>query len=175
MPITEIGTSGRVRHMRPLPSDSTTQTVPVSATAKFTPPMPTLAARNLRRRWRRAASASTAGSSVSPLVSTSSRRLNSSRISARFLWMAGTRMWEGRSWPSCTISSARSVSTASTPAVASAWLRPVSSVVSDLTLMTSPAPWDVTSPATIRLHSAASRAQWTRPPIRSTLASSCSR
>ncbi len=37
MPITVIRTRGSVVHMRPLPSDSTTATVPVSATAKFAP------------------------------------------------------------------------------------------------------------------------------------------
>ena len=37
MPTTETSTSGRVRHIRPLPSDSTTTSVPVSATAKFAP------------------------------------------------------------------------------------------------------------------------------------------
>ena len=36
-------------------------------------------------------------------------------ISARFLWMAGTRMCDGRSSPSWTISSARSVSHAEIP------------------------------------------------------------
>ena len=38
-----------------------------------------------------------------------------SRISARLRWIAGTRMWLGRSSPSCTISSARSVSQAAMP------------------------------------------------------------
>ena len=37
MPTTETSTSGRVRHIRPLPSDSTTTSVPVSATAKLAP------------------------------------------------------------------------------------------------------------------------------------------
>ena len=64
MPMTVIRTSGRVRHIRPLPSDSTTMTVPVSATAKLAPEMATLARRNFSRRWSRAASASAAGSSV---------------------------------------------------------------------------------------------------------------
>ena len=42
-------------------------------------------------------------------------RSNSAAISARFLWMAGTRMCDGSSSPSCTISSARSVSIARMP------------------------------------------------------------
>ena len=40
MPITVTSTSGSVVHMRPLPSDSNTQTVPVSATAKLAPEIP---------------------------------------------------------------------------------------------------------------------------------------
>ena len=66
MPMTVIRTSGRVRHIRPLPSDSTTTTVPVSATAKLAPETATLARRNFSRRWSRAASASSGGSSVRP-------------------------------------------------------------------------------------------------------------
>ncbi len=41
MPMTVISVCGRVRHIRPLPSDSTTHSVPVSAMAKFAPLMPT--------------------------------------------------------------------------------------------------------------------------------------
>ena len=65
MPITVIRVRGRVRHIRPLPSDSTTARVPVSAIAKFAPEMATCAARNLRRRWARAAAVSSVGSSDS--------------------------------------------------------------------------------------------------------------
>jgi hypothetical protein len=50
MPITVISVSGRVRHIRPLPSDSTTASVPDSATAKFAPLTATRAARKVRRR-----------------------------------------------------------------------------------------------------------------------------
>ena len=49
-PTTLISVSGSVRHIRPLPSDSTTTSVPVSATAKFAPEIPTFADMNLRRR-----------------------------------------------------------------------------------------------------------------------------
>src|SRR5919107_4297838 len=52
-PITVIRVSGRVRHIRPLPSDSTTASVPVSATAKFAPEIATLVLRNVSRRYRR--------------------------------------------------------------------------------------------------------------------------
>ena len=98
-----------------------------------------------------------------------------SLISARFLWMAGTRMCEGRSCPSCTISSARSVSIAAIPACASASFRPISSVAIDLTLTTSVEPVARTSEVTIWLASAASLAQCTVPPRAVTSRSSCSR
>ena len=67
----------------------------------------------------------------------SSSRANSSRISARFLWIAGTRMCDCTSSPSWMISSARSVSTARTPASASASFSLISSVAIDLTFTTS--------------------------------------
>ena len=50
IPMSVIRTCGSVMHIRPFPSDSTTQTVPVSATAKFAPQMPTFAERNFSRR-----------------------------------------------------------------------------------------------------------------------------
>ena len=65
MPMTVISVCGRVRHIRPLPSDSTTASVPVSATAKFAPLIATRARRNRSRRCARAAMASRRGSSVS--------------------------------------------------------------------------------------------------------------
>ena len=138
IPITVTSTSGSVVHMRPLPSDSNTQTVPVSAIAKFAPLIPMRAVRNLARRCTRAASASAAGSSVRS--GRSSSRANSSRISARFLWIAGTRMCDCTSSPSWMISSARSVSTARTPEAASASLSLISSVAIDLTFTTSSTP-----------------------------------
>ena len=60
-----------------------------------------------------------------------------SRISARLRWMAGTRMCDGRSWPSWTIISARSVSQTSMPSRRSASLSSISCVAIDLTLTTS--------------------------------------
>ena len=119
MPMTVIRVSGRVRHIRPLPSDSTTITVPVSATAKFAPETATFARRNFSRRWSRAASASAArlvgqvgrGGASDRAIS----RSKMSRISRRLRWIAGTRMCDGRSCPSWTMSSARSVSQAAMP------------------------------------------------------------
>ena len=162
MPITVISTSGSVRHMRPLPSDSKTAIVPVSATAKFAPLTATRASRNFRRRCRRATSASAAGSSLSSV--TPSSRMKISRISARFRWIAGTRMCDDQSWSSWMINSARSVSIAAMPAPASASFSSISSVASDLTFTTSVAPWPAASAMTIEFASAASRAQWTVPP-----------
>ena len=86
------------------------------------------------------------------------------RISARLRWIAGTRKWEGRSWPSCTMSSARSVSTAAIPASVSASFVPSSWVVMDFTFTTSAPPAWRTRLTTIRLASTASLAQWTTPP-----------
>src|SRR6476469_4695003 len=51
IPITVIRTCGSVRHIRPLPSDSTTPMVPVSATAKFAPEVATGTDRNFSRKW----------------------------------------------------------------------------------------------------------------------------
>ena len=175
MPITVISVSGSVRHIRPLPSDSTTHSVPVSAIAKLAPLIPTLADRNRRRRCVRAASVSAAGESVSPGSTSPISRRKMSRISARLRWMAGTRMCDGRSWPSWTISSARSVSWAVMPAAANASLRPISSVTIDLTLTASADPVARTRPVTISLASVASRAQCTTPPRAVTCSSSCSR
>ena len=50
MPISVISTSGSVVHMRPLPSDSTTPTEPVSAIPKFAPLIATGTERNFSRR-----------------------------------------------------------------------------------------------------------------------------
>ena len=169
IPTTVMSVSGRVVQKRPLPSDSTTQTVPVSATAKLAPLIATRARRNRSRRWSRAASASSLGSSERSGRPSRSRKR--SRISTRFLWMAGTRMCEEPSSASWQISSARSVSTTSIPAAARASFRRISSVVSDLTFTTSRSPVACTSPATTRQASSASRAQCTWPPARSTACS----
>ncbi len=133
--------SGSVRHIRPLPSDSSTTIVPVSATAKFAPLIAIRARRNFSRRWSRAASASSRGLSVMPAGAGRPARPIScskmSRTSARLRWIAGTRMCEGRSWPSWTMSSARSVSQTSIPSRARASLSSISWVAIDLTLTTS--------------------------------------
>ena len=179
MPMTVMRTSGRVRHIRPLPSDSTTTTEPVSATAKFAPETATRARRNFSRRWRRAASASSGGSSVRPAGAGRPTRpissMKMSRISVRLRWIAGTRMCDGRSCPSWTIISARSVSQTAMPSWRSASLSSISWVAIDLTLTTSVAPSAFAIAATIAFASPASRAQWTIPPASVTRVSSRSR
>ena len=175
MPIRVISVSGIVTHMRPLPSDSTMLTTPFSATPKLAPEMATFAFMNCSRRNFRDASASSGGSasresSVSGILST-----KMSRISARLRWMAGTRMCDGLSSPSWTISSARSVSWAWIPALSRCSLRPVSWVAIDFTLTTSVSPVSRTRSVIISLASLASRAQWTTPPRAVTASSNCSK
>ena len=82
---------GSVRHMRPLPSDSTTPIVPVSAIPKFAPETATGTVRNFERRCSRAASA-IADASLPSDWPWAIVRSNSARISARLRWIAGTRM-----------------------------------------------------------------------------------
>ena len=174
MPMTVIRVSGRVRHIRPLPSDSTMETVPVSAQPKLAPEMATLASMNCWRRYLRAASASSAGSwvKVSSVFGIFAAKM--SRISARLRWIAGTRMWEGKSSPSCTMSSARSVSCAKMPAFSSSSFRAISWVAMDLILTTLSSPVARTRSWMISLASLESRAQWTWPPRAVTFCSNCS-
>ena len=139
IPITVISVSGRVVHMRPLPSDSTTQIVPVSATAKLAPEIATRARRNAARRWRRAASASSAGSSdrsgeLQPLAEEIAD-LGTVLVDRRHEQVAmGARRRAGRS---ARRDRSRS---AAIPARSRASLSRISSVASDLTFTTSAAP-----------------------------------
>ncbi len=102
-------------------------------------------------------------------------RRKRSRISVRLRWIAGTRMCEGQSPSSWRISSAKSVSIASTPPAASASLRPISSVVSDFTFTTSVTPCARATLSTAAFASAASRAQCTVAPAATSASSNCSR
>ena len=79
MPRIVISVCGSVVQNRPLPSDSTTQTEPVSAMPKLAPLIPTDAVRNFSRRYVRAAPASSAGSSVRSGTPSSRRRDRGSR------------------------------------------------------------------------------------------------
>ena len=135
--------------MRPLPSDSTTQIVPVSAIPKFAPLTATGTERNFSRRCRRAASAIALASQPRcwPLAIV---RSNSARISARFWWIAGTRMCDWWSSSAELDDQLGEVGLDRLDArAASASLSPISSVASDLTLITSRAPWSRAMPATI--------------------------
>ena len=87
MPTTETSTSGRVRHIRPLPSDSTTTSVPVSATAKFAPDTATLARRNFSRRC-----------SASSVLWQTWRKPPVATAMGRFPWYSRMTSTTGRSW-----------------------------------------------------------------------------
>ncbi len=138
IPRIDTRTGGRVVHIRPFPSDSTMQTAPVSAMPKLAPLTPTRASRNRSRRYRRAASARSAGSfDVIPGAIVRAKR---SRISLLLRWIAGTRMCDGQSPSSWRISSAKSVSSAWMPTSAHAPLSSISSVVRDFIFTTSSAP-----------------------------------
>ena len=63
IPMIAMCTGGSDEHMRPLPSFVTSTIVPVSATAKLTPVIPTGASRKRLLRWSRANAVSSAGSS----------------------------------------------------------------------------------------------------------------
>ncbi|OPZ45651.1 MAG: hypothetical protein BWY94_01188 [Actinobacteria bacterium ADurb.BinA094] len=82
MPMTAMWVRGRVVDMRPLPSFVTSTTVPVAATPRLTPEIPTSALRNLSRSTRRAnaASASTSSGSSSPATSENRARISGSRL-----------------------------------------------------------------------------------------------
>jgi hypothetical protein len=107
MPAMVMSVSGRVRHMRPLPSLSTMQTPPVSAMRKFAPLTASLTRRNFSRRKRRAASAR---SGASPR---SGRFISRGRDLADLLAILvqrGDDDVRGLVVPSWMMSSARSVS-----------------------------------------------------------------
>ena len=167
IPITVISVSGSVVHMRPLPSDSTTQTVPglgdgeVRAGDRDAGAEERLA--EMQARGRRRAPRARRRGRADP-----SGARNRSRDLVPVAVERGTRRCDGRSPASWTISSARSVSIAVIPASASASLSPISSVVSDFTLTTSSRPARRTRPVTISFASSASRAQCTTPPAATT-------
>ena len=114
IPSTVTSTGGSVVHMRPLPSDSTTTTVPVSATPKFAPLTPTFAPRGSARAGRAAPPRrGRAARRRRGRARSCARRGRGSRV--RLRWIAGTRMCDDQSPSSWRISSARSVSSAWMP------------------------------------------------------------
>ena len=170
-PITVTSVSGSVVHIRPFPSDSTTPTVPVSATAKFAPETATRARQERVAEMARAAASSDSGSSVSP---GSSERLAEELGDLRPARGGATGRAGGTgARPRAGRSARRGRSRSARSRLSSrASLSPSSSVVSDLTLTTSRAPVRSTRSTTTAFASVASRAQWTTPPAAVTAASS---
>ena len=109
-------TRGKVCVRSPLPSLVTMIDVPVSATRKFAPVMPTSAARKRSRRITRASVSSVWCSSrlrsAGRCVCT---RRKSASICSLVRCTAGMMMCEGSSWRICTRYSPRSVSTGAMP------------------------------------------------------------
>ena len=137
MPITATWMRGRAVTRRALPSFSTTQIVPVSATPKLTPEMPMSALANTSRSRVRAwaTSASRSVGSSRPLSA-----MNTWRTCSLLRCTAGATMWLG-CWPaSCRIHSPRSVSTTRRPDSSIASLSLISSVAIDFDLATRRAP-----------------------------------
>ena len=137
IPITATWMRGRAVTRRALPSFSTTQIVPVSATPRLTPEMPmSAAAKTSRSRVRACAtSASRSLGSSRPLSA-----ISTSRTCALLRWTAGATMWLG-CWPaSCRIHSPRSVSTTRRPLSSMASLSLISSVAIDFDFATRRAP-----------------------------------
>ena len=108
---------GTVVTIRPFPSFVNRTRLPVSVAAKFAPEIPASAERNFSRSALRAIFVSTWGSSEYGTPRRSAKSLPTWR---RFLWIAGTMMWEGVSPSIWMMYSPRSVSTTSIPA-ASRW------------------------------------------------------
>ena len=162
MPAVTMWTLGGVVVSSALPSLVTVQAAPVSAIRKLAPEMPTSAERNFARSSRRALA--TRSSASSPRGGCAWRALNSSAACSRVRCMAGQTMWDGGSPASWMMCSARSVSTRSTPASASACGRPISSPSIDLARVTRRAPASRQMATTIRQASSAVAAQCTLLP-----------
>jgi hypothetical protein len=164
MPMIATRTFGIDVTSRPLPSFVTSESEPDSATAKFTPQMPTSALRKTSRRRARANAVSPAGSSASG----SSRpwaSVNRRETSSRDLCTAGAVMCEGGSPASWTMYSPRSVSTTRSPSDSSAWARPISSDAIDLPFAIRRAPCARTTSRTYPTASAPSAAKKTLVPF----------
>ena len=110
-------TRGRIWVRSPLPSLVTITEVPVSATRKLAPVMPTSASRNRSRRIaaRLAEQRLRARSGRDPAAVRVWTRRKSASIWSLLTWTAGAMMWLGGSWRSWMMYSPRSVSTGSMP------------------------------------------------------------
>src|SRR5271169_6460422 len=173
MPMRAMWTGGTCVDIRPFPSFSTRTSVPVSATAMFTPDMPASASKNFRRRTRRAVAVRASTSSVysAPRIFSPKRRA----ICCRLLWIAGMMMCEGVSPSSWMMYSPRSLSRLSTPFFSRKSFRCISSDTIDLPLTTRVAPRARRIPRTISFASSTVSAQWTRMPFAAQRVSSASR
>ena len=147
--MTVISVSGRVRHIRPLPSDSTTHDGAGLGHREIG------AADRHRRRQELLAQVPPGGRGRAPPDRRSAPRCRAARDEQRRGSRSGCC---GSPGPGCAtaaspaswmISSARSVSCAVMPAASSASFRPISSVAIDLTLTTSVAPVAGDDPVTI--------------------------
>src|ERR1035437_6448590 len=172
-PITAMWIGGTCVDIRPFPSFSTRQSVPVSATAKFTPESPASASKNFCRSTRRAVAVSASTSSVY----TASRIFwpNRRAICCLFLWMAGMMMCEGVSPSSWMMYSPRSVSSDSTPFSQRKSFRCISSETIDFPFTSRVAPWSRRIARTIAFASSVVAAQCTFRPFATHFASSVSR
>ena len=152
-PTTLTSASGRVRHIRPLPSDSTTTSVPVSATAKFAPETATFGAQELLPQVQ-PGSAGQLGRVVGQVVrrgTSGTRHPLAGRSAGSPRGFGGSPApgcgWAGRRRAARSAPRGRSPH-AAIPAPASASLRPISWVAIDLTLTTSSTPWAFATAAT---------------------------
>ncbi len=128
---------GSVCVRSPLPSFVTMIEVPVSATRKFAPVMPTSASRKRSRRMPRASPSSVSGAVRSrSFGSLSCTRRKSASTWSRLTWIAGAMMWLGCSPRSWMMYSPRSVSTGSMPFCSRWSFRPISSEIIVLPLVT---------------------------------------
>src|ERR1017187_9115506 len=173
MPMRAMWTGGTWVDIRPFPSFSTRTSVPVSATAMFTPERPASASKNFFRSTRRAVAVRASTSSVysAPRIFSPKSRA----ICCRLLWIAGMMMCEGVSPSSWMMYSPRSLSRLSTPFFSRKSFRCISSDTIDLPFTRRVAPRARRIPRTISFASSMVSAQWTRMPFAVQRASSASR
>src|SRR5664280_50264 len=173
IPMRAMWTGGTCVDIRPFPSFSTRTSVPVSATAMFTPDTPASASKNFRRSTRRAVAVRASTSSVysAPRIFSPKSRA----ICCRLLWIAGMMMCEGVSPSSWMMYSPRSLSRLSTPFFSRKSFRCISSDTIDLPFTRRVAPRARRIPRTISFASSVVSAQWTRMPFAAQRVSSASR
>ena len=159
-------TLGRICVRSPLPSLVTMIEVPVSAIEEIRAGHADVGGRGICRAGCRAPrrAAARAATGRGPAGRSRCALRKSASTSSRVTWIAGAMMCEGASPRSWMMYSPRSVSIASMPSASSAALRPISSEIIDLPLVTALAPRALQRSRKIRRASAASRAKCTWPP-----------